>query len=101
MTRPKTLSRASFPTGSNAETPQDQFRRIVLSLNFRGDSFLGPKGLCDAPHLWPARVIVMTLARVGGDAGQTWLVSRRLNAARRMSCFMPRVAFAAPLISCG
>ncbi len=43
--------------------------RIVLSLDFRGDSFLGPKGLCDAPHLWPARVIVMTLMRVGGDTG--------------------------------
>ena len=43
--------------------------RIVLSLDYRGDSFLGPNGLCDAPHLWPARVIVMTLARVGGDAG--------------------------------
>ena len=43
--------------------------RIVLSLDYRGDSFLGPKGLFDAPHLWPARVIVMTLARVGGYAG--------------------------------
>jgi phosphoribosylformimino-5-aminoimidazole carboxamide ribotide isomerase len=43
--------------------------RIVLSLDYRGDSFLGPKGLCNAPHLWPARVIVMTLARVGGDGG--------------------------------
>jgi phosphoribosylformimino-5-aminoimidazole carboxamide ribotide isomerase len=43
--------------------------RIVLSLDYRGDSFLGPKGLCDEPNLWPARVIVMTLARVGGDAG--------------------------------
>ena len=43
--------------------------RIVLSLDYRGDSFLGPNELCDAPHLWPTRVIVMTLARVGGDAG--------------------------------
>ena len=43
--------------------------RVVLSLDYRGDSFLGPNGLCDAPHLWPARVIVMTLARVGGNAG--------------------------------
>ena len=43
--------------------------RIVLSLDYRGDSFLGPKGLCDAPRLWPARVIVMTLARVGADSG--------------------------------
>jgi phosphoribosylformimino-5-aminoimidazole carboxamide ribotide isomerase len=42
--------------------------RIVLSLNYRGDSFLWPKGLRDAPHLWPARVLVMALARVG-DAG--------------------------------
>ena len=43
--------------------------RIVLSLDYRGDNFLGSNGLCDVPHLWPARVIVMTLARVGGDAG--------------------------------
>jgi phosphoribosylformimino-5-aminoimidazole carboxamide ribotide isomerase len=43
--------------------------RIVLSLDYRGDRFLGPTGLCDAPHLWPARVIIMTLVRVGGDAG--------------------------------
>jgi phosphoribosylformimino-5-aminoimidazole carboxamide ribotide isomerase len=43
--------------------------RIILSLDYRGDSFVGPKGLYDAPHLWPKRVIVMTLARVGGNAG--------------------------------
>jgi phosphoribosylformimino-5-aminoimidazole carboxamide ribotide isomerase len=43
--------------------------RIVLSLDYRGDSFLGPNGLCDTPHLWPTRVIVMALARVGGAAG--------------------------------
>jgi phosphoribosylformimino-5-aminoimidazole carboxamide ribotide isomerase len=43
--------------------------RVVLSLDYRSDGFLGPKGLCDAPRLWPARVIVMTLARVGSNAG--------------------------------
>jgi phosphoribosylformimino-5-aminoimidazole carboxamide ribotide isomerase len=43
--------------------------RIVLSLDYHGDGFLGPNGICDAPHLWPARVIVMNLARIGGDAG--------------------------------
>jgi phosphoribosylformimino-5-aminoimidazole carboxamide ribotide isomerase len=43
--------------------------RVILSLDFRGDSFVGPKALYDAPHLWPKRVIIMTLARVGGDAG--------------------------------
>ena len=31
---------------------------------------MDPRELYDAPpHLWPERVIVMTLARVGGDAG--------------------------------
>jgi len=43
--------------------------RIILSLDFRGDRFAGAETLYDMPHLWPRRVIVMTLARVGGDAG--------------------------------
>jgi phosphoribosylformimino-5-aminoimidazole carboxamide ribotide isomerase len=42
--------------------------RVALSLDFRGDRFLGPRALLD-PALWPARVIVMTLARIGGLAG--------------------------------
>lgn len=43
--------------------------RVLLSLDFRGETFLGPEALCAAPHLWPTRVIVMALARVGGNAG--------------------------------
>src|SRR5688572_4385345 len=43
--------------------------RILLSLDFRGEEFLGPPPLLDQPKRWPARLIVMTLARVGGDAG--------------------------------
>ena len=43
--------------------------RILLSLDFRGDQFDGPPVLVADPALWPARVIVMTLARVGGAAG--------------------------------
>lgn len=43
--------------------------RVLLSLDFRGDVFQGPAVLLDDPSLWPARVIVMTLARVGGAAG--------------------------------
>jgi uncharacterized protein related to proFAR isomerase len=40
-----------------------------LSLDFRGDSFVGPPELlADASH-WPDRVIVMTLARVGSGEG--------------------------------
>lgn len=48
------------------EAPPDRF---VLSLDFRGESFLGPQGLLEDAALWPDRVIVMTLARVGAGAG--------------------------------
>jgi phosphoribosylformimino-5-aminoimidazole carboxamide ribotide isomerase len=43
--------------------------RVILSLDFRGDTFIGPPPLLDMPELWPQRVIVMTLARVGSGAG--------------------------------
>src|SRR5262249_799198 len=42
--------------------------RIILSLDFGGGRFLGPSELLN-PALWPARVIVMTLGRVGSDQG--------------------------------
>ncbi|PWB93298.1 HisA/HisF-related TIM barrel protein [Methylosinus sporium] len=41
----------------------------ILSLDFRGDEFLGPRALLDDPQLWPPRLIAMTLARVGAFAG--------------------------------
>jgi HisA/HisF family protein len=43
--------------------------RIILSLDFRGERFLGPDCLLAEPDCWPQRVVVMTLARVGSDAG--------------------------------
>jgi phosphoribosylformimino-5-aminoimidazole carboxamide ribotide isomerase len=43
--------------------------RVLLSLDFRGDAFQGPPELLADPIFWPARVIVMTLARVGAGAG--------------------------------
>lgn len=43
--------------------------RTVLSLDFRGDEFMGPARLLDDPALWPDRIIVMTLARVGSGEG--------------------------------
>jgi HisA/HisF family protein len=43
--------------------------RVLLSLDFRGDAFQGPATLLDDAASWPARLIVMTLARVGGAAG--------------------------------
>jgi phosphoribosylformimino-5-aminoimidazole carboxamide ribotide isomerase len=42
---------------------------VVLSLDFRGDSFVGPASLLADADVWPRRVIVMTLARVGSGAG--------------------------------
>ena len=44
-------------------------RRIVLSLDFRDDAFQGPGEILAEPALWPRRIIVMTLARVGSGAG--------------------------------
>lgn len=43
--------------------------RLVLSLDFKGDQALGPPALFVDPAFWPERVVVMTLARVGGAAG--------------------------------
>jgi len=44
-------------------------RRVVLSLDFRDDAFQGPRAVLEDATLWPAQVIVMTLARVGGGEG--------------------------------
>jgi phosphoribosylformimino-5-aminoimidazole carboxamide ribotide isomerase len=43
--------------------------RLVLSLDRRGAEPLGPRALLEQVELWPADVIVMTLARVGSGAG--------------------------------
>lgn len=43
--------------------------RVVLSLDFRGDAFMGPAALLDDADAWPADIIVMTLARVGSAVG--------------------------------
>jgi phosphoribosylformimino-5-aminoimidazole carboxamide ribotide isomerase len=42
---------------------------FVLSLDYRGDQLVGPAGLDVLRDAWPARVIVMTLARVGSGSG--------------------------------
>lgn len=43
--------------------------RAILSLDFKGRKFLGPDALLFSPDLWPKRVIVMTLDRVGSGGG--------------------------------
>ena len=42
---------------------------LILSLDFFADGFRGPPSILDDPDLWPQRVIVMTLAKVGSAAG--------------------------------
>lgn len=43
--------------------------RLILSLDFRDERFIGPPEWLDDPETWPERVIVMTLGRVGSGAG--------------------------------
>ncbi len=43
--------------------------KLILSLDFRGDDFMGPTPLLAEADVWPQRVIVMTLARVGAGLG--------------------------------
>jgi phosphoribosylformimino-5-aminoimidazole carboxamide ribotide isomerase len=43
--------------------------RCILSLDYRGERFIGPAEIEADAALWPGRVIVMTLTRIGGTAG--------------------------------
>ena len=58
-------------TDSNPDDNPDDTRRpaAVLSLDRRDGQRLDAAGCWDTPALWPRRVIVMTLERVGSDAG--------------------------------
>ena len=42
---------------------------LVLSLDYKGDTPLGPPRIFADPGLWPDRLVVMTLARVGTGQG--------------------------------
>jgi phosphoribosylformimino-5-aminoimidazole carboxamide ribotide isomerase len=44
-------------------------RNGILSLDFRGLTFMGPSELLAYPSIWPGAVIVMTLTRVGRGEG--------------------------------
>lgn len=52
----------------------------VLSLDRRDGRRLDAAGCWDAPELWPSRVIVMTLERVGADAGPDLTTLREVQA---------------------
>jgi len=42
---------------------------FILSLDFLAESILGEKSLLDDSRLWPDRVIIMSLSRVGANQG--------------------------------
>ena len=58
-----------FASGNVAVDDTAQPAEGVLSLDRRDGQRLDAAGCWDAPALWPQRVIVMTLERVGSDAG--------------------------------
>jgi HisA/HisF family protein len=43
--------------------------RVILSLDYREDAFVGPSALLSEADGWPERVIAMTLVRVGSGMG--------------------------------
>jgi len=68
--RSHVLGSESLASLSDYERVRDAAGPLApLSLDFRGDEFIGPRELLDDAALWPDRVIVMTLARVGSGEG--------------------------------
>ena len=76
--------------GSETQRDSDLMRclwrnsRTILSLDFRGDAFLGPAALLHEADIWPIKLIAMSLARVGSASGPdidrlTTIRSRAVN----------------------
>lgn len=53
--------------------------RMILSLDFLGSHFLGLPSLLADPSIWPDRVIVMTLSRVGVGEGPDLALFRNIR----------------------
>jgi len=51
----------------------------ILSLDFHGDSFIGPAGLDLRPEHWSDEVIIMSLSRVGSTRGPDFDLLRTLS----------------------
>jgi phosphoribosylformimino-5-aminoimidazole carboxamide ribotide isomerase len=60
--------------------------RIILSLDYRGDAFVGPEALLKNVDAWPNRVITMTLARVGSAMGPDWSRLAAIKCSGRGRC---------------
>jgi phosphoribosylformimino-5-aminoimidazole carboxamide ribotide isomerase len=72
--------------GSESQADAELLRRfgrhpdLILSLDFFADGFRGPASLLEEQDLWPQRVIVMTLAKVGSGAGPDFERLREIKA---------------------
>ena len=74
----------------DAAALEDAVRRLgrghcVLSLDYRGQRFVGPAAIEASAALWPDHIIAMTLSRVGSGAGPDLarLAALRQNAGTR------------------
>lgn len=59
----------SLAAGSDLTLLTSAAPNAVLSLDWRGDEFIGPAEVLEDAATWPENVIVMTLARVGSRSG--------------------------------
>jgi phosphoribosylformimino-5-aminoimidazole carboxamide ribotide isomerase len=81
--------------GSESVGSVDDYRELrdrcaalaVLSLDFAVQGYRGPQALLQDPQLWPDKVIAMTLAQVGSDAGPDRRQLARIMAAAHGKVF--------------
>ncbi len=83
---PHPAAPGTIPVIGSESLSQDWHRHLsrlpnpwILSLDFNAESFLGPPDLLHCVHAWPAKVIVMSLSRVGESSGPDWERLRRLT----------------------
>ncbi|MGE0383576.1 MAG: HisA/HisF-related TIM barrel protein [Gammaproteobacteria bacterium] len=69
------LGSESLPGAAMLPAPD---ARWILSLDFRGEAFMGPPELLDTAPSWPAAVLAMTLDRVGSALGPDLVRLRKL-----------------------
>jgi phosphoribosylformimino-5-aminoimidazole carboxamide ribotide isomerase len=66
----------------------DKRHERILSLDFFDHGLLGPSDLLEDPGLWPEKVIVMSLARVGSFEGPDFGTLLRLSQRWPEKCFI-------------
>lgn len=52
---------------------------VILSLDFQTNAFLGDQDLLQQSKLWPERIIIMSLARVGSNSGPDYELASSLK----------------------